>query len=217
MALRTDYANTTDATDTHPAAHNDANAAINALETRLAALEKLRRGPSGWWIYPWDPNMVATTATHAGRHWRGARGAMVQAFDALAFEVTTAAAAGTTAKVAIYNTDANGLPTSLAFGSAAIDVTTTGIKTVTFTALPAGVYWLGVIVSADTVLRYINTAGASWVSPSSAAATTLASANFGWQLFVSAFATNGILPDPFPAPSANTVTSTSPVMHLRIA
>ena len=39
MTLRTDYANSTPLDDEHPDAHNDTNVAINALDSRIAALE----------------------------------------------------------------------------------------------------------------------------------------------------------------------------------
>ena len=42
MTLRTDYVNATLLEDLHPAAHNDTNARINALEARLPALEHAR-------------------------------------------------------------------------------------------------------------------------------------------------------------------------------
>lgn len=44
MTLRTDFTNATVATDTHPAAHNDANTEVNALTTRVAALEAIPAG-----------------------------------------------------------------------------------------------------------------------------------------------------------------------------
>jgi hypothetical protein len=48
MSLRTDYTNATAAADTHPAAHNDANAQVNAhaeqIAANAAAIARLPRG-----------------------------------------------------------------------------------------------------------------------------------------------------------------------------
>jgi hypothetical protein len=57
MALRTDYTNETDSTDTHPAAHNDANAKVNELEGRVAAVETApTTGPAGGALTGTYPN-----------------------------------------------------------------------------------------------------------------------------------------------------------------
>jgi hypothetical protein len=136
MALRTDYNNTTALTDQHPTAHNDVNGAVNALDAIRG-----RRAAPGRWIYAHEPTSIAPVNIGGyANHALLARTVVHSPFDALTVKVTTAVAASTWL-AGVYRTDAYGMPSTLG-ASGPIDSSATGMKVVTFAALPAGTYWL---------------------------------------------------------------------------
>ncbi len=76
--------------------------------------------------------------------------------DRMAIEVTSAAAAGKVARVAIYNCGTDLQPTTLVIDSGDLAVDSTGVKTATVNvSLPAGRYLFAINSNAAPTLRYI--------------------------------------------------------------
>lgn len=90
-------------------------------------------------LYRWVGNVVAT---------------------GLAFEVSTLVAA-TTARIGIYDSDANGWPNALLYDSGDISTATTGIKTFSFGADVHlnGVYWIVITFSGNVSCRTMTATG----------------------------------------------------------
>jgi hypothetical protein len=150
MTLRTDYTNATGATDAHPAAHNDANAAVNMFSAR-------KIGPPGYWVSAFPQSTTANNAYTAG--WcRVTRGYWAQTVDALGADVTTPAAAGATVTGIVYAMLANGLPGALVAKSIAVDAGAVGYKLLPLDVpMPAGLYYVGVLVlAANPTLRCLS-------------------------------------------------------------
>jgi hypothetical protein len=210
MALRTDFTNDTLLQDVHPTAHNTTNAAVNALDT----LAGLRKGPAGHWIYLQDPRTMAAGGVPSN-HLRMMRVSVPVKFDMLQLDVVTAVATAT-ATIAVYATNTDGMPTALA-ASGSVSCATTGLKSITFTALPPGTYWAGAWVNIDGLqFQSATTSSPSFVSPTTTVPTPTYN-RVGWQQFVP----GGTLPDPFGPPyprDANTVTADQvPIFWARIA
>lgn len=113
----------------------------------------------------------ATSATAAVTNGRMLVGAVlvVQSctIDRISFEVvTTPGGAGSVTRAGIYNSDANGLPSSLLLDAGTADTTTTGIKEITVSqALTPGLYWVTAVnqgaATPAATLRYVNFTTAS--------------------------------------------------------
>jgi hypothetical protein len=175
MALRTDYTNETELTDEHPSAHNDTNAAVNAL---LAAVPpRTRFGPPGRWVWSWAVGPVGTSP-QAPTRMQLVRITMPQAFDAAVIQVTAAVAASTV-KLGFYNADAQGLPTTLA-RTGSVDSSTVGLKQFTFpSALTAGLYWYAFLPSHGITVVTMAAPTPDFLSASDAC-PTLTTPWIGW-------------------------------------
>lgn len=80
--------------------------------------------------------------------------------DAFIINCTTAGGAGTILRMGLYRVGSDGNPAGLIVESGSIAVSSTGVKTSTFTAfvLPPGHYWLALLSTATTAL-YTGTTG----------------------------------------------------------
>lgn len=80
--------------------------------------------------------------------------------DAFIINCTTAGAGGTILRMGLYRVGSDGNPAGLIVESGSIAVSSTGVKTSTFTAfvLPPGHYWLALLSTATTAL-YTGTTG----------------------------------------------------------
>ena len=153
MTLPTDYTNATPAADTHPTAHNDTNAAVNAL----LATTRLKVAPPGAWI-PICDSGPWTSAAHPGGEIRAGRGFWHCTVDALSLEVTVVVVS-TTLTVGIYEQSADGSPGALVAYSDPIESSgVAGVRTLPFNVpVPAGVYWCGILANGGgPTLRTVN-------------------------------------------------------------
>lgn len=80
--------------------------------------------------------------------------------DAFMINCTTAGGGGTILRMGLYRVGSDGNPAGLIVESGSISVSSTGVKTSTFTAfvLPPGHYWLALLSTATTAL-YVGTTG----------------------------------------------------------
>jgi hypothetical protein len=69
--------------------------------------------------------------------------------------------AGTKARICVYTQDADGLPTTLVYSSADLDLSTLGLKTATtsFSFVAGNTYWLAVQSSGSPFVKSISTSG----------------------------------------------------------
>lgn len=104
-------------------------------------------------------------------------------FSSMLLEVTTAASAGATARLGVYNADTNWQPTSLVIDAGTVATDSTGVKTATVstTTLLPGRYLLALTVSASATFR-IARGGNRLLQLRS----TLGSSAFYYQIYVSA-------------------------------
>jgi hypothetical protein len=131
--------------------------------------------------------------------------------DAVAVYVS-AAGAGVTALVNVYNSDSDGFPTTLAH-SEAIDCSTTGFKTVVLpSVLPAGIYWIGpILLAAGASFSITSASNYSCPHAPGYTATPYSLNAAGWQL-----TGLSVAPDPFPVPSASG-SGSQPLSWMRMA
>jgi hypothetical protein len=74
-----------------------------------------------------------------------------RAFDRIACDVTTAGGTGGLARLGIYQSDVNGMPSSLIVDAGTVANTTTGAKTVSISqTLGPGLYWLALVSQTAT-------------------------------------------------------------------
>ena len=85
--------------------------------------------------------------------------------DRLGVECTTASAS-TTWRIGIYNSDSNGLPTTVVLDAGTVDTSTTGLKTITVNqTLAAGLYFIAGVWqggSASPTMRAYGTSSGNW-------------------------------------------------------
>ena len=186
------------------------------LAARVAALEK--RGniaPVGQYVYAYGLGgpYVTNTLTLPTQPFF-VRFRADQAFDALAIDVVTAVASSTFV-AGIYATDANGFPTTL-LQQATLSGATIAPKTVSFTALPAGLYWYAVnAVVGAPILRGTSGANPLYINIYGGALNQYAMTSHA------CWSGTGItgLPDPFPANKAGIdgAPGSAPVAMIRVA
>jgi hypothetical protein len=222
MALRTDYVDTTPSAQEHPEAHNDVNAVVNVLEPRVTALEPRvtaletsvggKIGPPGRWVWTWWPGVTFNSQSTVVGEMRCVRFQADQAFDALAVQQTTTPA-GSSVKVGVYATNAQGYPTTLA-ASITLDTTTGGSfppKQGTFTAVPAGLYWLAFLpLGAAPNMACSTATSALFVTQNTT--PNISSAGGSWTVPGQAN-----LPTPFPVASVSGGALQVPVAQMRLA
>lgn len=134
--------------------------------------------------------------------------------DRLSFNVTAAGAGGTVARAGIWNADADGFPTTVAYDpGATIAVNTTGIKEHSGAiALAAGIKWLGLVSSGTPTVTAFNTSMIPFIAGGPTAAS-------GGAIVVGIDAVNAA--NPLPSMVGQTLsygsTSTPPAVQLRAA
>lgn len=181
-------------------------ARVAALETGLAA-RKANIGPPGRWVWAWNGSANSSVAQTAQRLVLG-RFLAEQPFDMFGIDIGTAVASSTLI-VGIYRCDANGMPTSVA-AQGTVDASTTGSKTISFTALPAGLYWQATLPSGAINLRSSSSMATLFLTNSTGTAVNV---NANWNSwFIGSLAA---LPDPFSG--ATSLGTTLPVSQIRMA
>jgi hypothetical protein len=180
----------------------------------IDAVSNAKRGRVGSWVYAMYEGGAITATGLAGyaNHALMARCVMDSSFDAVAAKVTTAVAASTW-KVAIYRSDTNRMPSTLAW-QGTIDSSTTGIKVLTFTALPPGIYWL-CFFSAASISANVTQLGNSLFVTSPDWSSTAPNDIYpmtGWAHYMP----TGVYPDPFPA-NGGIAATTFPAAMFRCA
>jgi len=101
-----------------------------------------------YYTMPMTATNLSATATPAANSLNAhplvvARGVTL---DTIAIKVTTAA--GTLARLGIYNDDGNLYPSSLVLDAGTVSTTTTGVKTITISqSLAKGLYWLAILAN----------------------------------------------------------------------
>ena len=126
-------------------------------------------------------------------------------FDRIAVMVTTLAA-GASARLGIYNSDADLKPSSLVLDAGEISVASTGLIAASINQqLAGGLYWLGLVTDGtpETYRYYLRPTPMGL------------DASLAWLCAVYVAHVYGALPDPFGA--AGVSTSPNPVMFLRVA
>ena len=114
--------------------------------------------------------------------------------DRICFEVTTAGAGGTKARLGIYNDGTDLYPGALLVDAGEVAVDTTGLKTIIISqALTKGIYWLAVVTD-GTPKTYYETEVPNILGDS----TSLYRTRAGWRVAH----TYAALPDPFTAGGA---------------
>lgn len=114
-------------------------------------------------------------------------------FGSMVLEVTTAGAAGATARMGVYNADVNLQPTSLVVDAGTVATDSTGVKTATVstTTLPAGRYLLAFATSVSATFR-IARGGQRYIQLRS----TLGASGLRYQFYIAqsygAFASTGV-------------------------
>lgn len=134
--------------------------------------------------------------------------------DRLAFNVTVVGAGGTVARAGIWNSDADGFPSTVAYDpGSTIAVSTLGVKEYSGAiALSAGLKWLGLVSSGTPTVGAFNTS----MIPFIAGSTTAAS---GGAIVAGVDSVNAA--NPLPTMVGQTLsygsTSTPPAVQLRAA
>jgi hypothetical protein len=103
--------------------------------------------------------------------------------DQLALEVTSAASAGATARMAIYNADINWHPTSLVVDGGTVAIDSTGVKTASISqVLAAGRYFMALNQSAAVTYRSWKSTG-RWLGLPAALGTSFNQYPFATQTY----------------------------------
>ena len=141
MTLPVDYTNATVSADLHPAAHNDVNAAVNALAAAAPATPAV----AGRWFPAWTW-MDSTTNALAAGNMRLTRTILTAATNAFSAQVTSGGPGGTTVTAFVYNCAADGTPSTRRTVSSPVDASGNGAATCVLGAtVPAGIYWVGIL------------------------------------------------------------------------